>query len=66
MKRLGAGSRVSGEWLRQGGSNELGLKKGCVQGVRTGKLASGRNEHGPVTSGLIEAGRTHPEKEFTL
>jgi len=30
MKRLGAGGRVSGGWLRQGGSNASGRKKGCV------------------------------------
>ena len=27
MKRLGAGGRVSGEWLRQGGSNASGRKR---------------------------------------
>jgi len=35
MKRLGAGGRVSGGWLRQAGSNALGRKKGCVQYVWT-------------------------------
>jgi len=35
MKRLGAGGRVSGGWLRQGGSNVSGHKKGRVQCLRT-------------------------------
>ena len=34
MKRLGAGGRVSGGWLRQGGSNAVGGKKGRVQCLR--------------------------------
>jgi len=36
MKRLGAGGRVSGGWLRQGGSNASGR----------GPFTSGRNEPG--------------------
>ena len=35
MKRLGAGGRVSGGWMRQGGSHASGRKKGRVQCVRT-------------------------------
>jgi len=41
MKRLGAGGRESGGWLRQGGSNASGRKKGRVQCVRTLTCASG-------------------------
>jgi len=66
MKRLGAGGRVSGGWLQQGGLNASGGKKGRVQCVRTLTCASGRIGHGPFTSGRNEPGRTHPEQEFTL
>jgi len=66
MKRLGAGGRVSGGWLRQGGSNAAGRKKGRVQCVRTLTCASGRIGRGPFTCGRNEPGRTHPEQEFTL
>jgi len=66
MKRLGAGGRVSGGWLRQGGSNASGLKKGCLQFVWTSKLASGRIGPGPLTSGRNKPWSTHPEQEFTL
>jgi len=66
MKRLGAGGRVSGGWLRQGGSNASGRKKGPVQCVRTLTCASGRIGRGPFTSGRNEPGRTHPDQEFTL
>ena len=45
MKRQGAGGRVSGGWLRQGGSNASGRKKGRVQCVRTLTCASGRIGH---------------------
>ena len=40
MKRLRAGGIVSGGWLRQGGSNASGRKKGRIQCVRTRKSAS--------------------------
>jgi len=66
MKRLGAGGRVSGGWLHQGGSNVSGRKKGRVQCVRTLTCASGPIGRGPFTSGGNEPGRTHPEQEFTL
>ena len=66
MKRLGAGGRVSGGWLRQGGSNVSGRKKDRIQYVRTRKSASGRIGRSPFTSGRNEPGRTHPEQEFTL
>jgi len=66
MKRLGAGGKVSGVWLRQGGSNASGRKKGRVQCVRTGKSASGRIGPGPFTCRPNEPGRTNPEQEFTL
>jgi len=41
MKRLGTGGRVSGGWLRQGGPNASGRKKGRVQCIQTRKSASG-------------------------
>jgi len=66
MKRLGAGGRVSGGWLRQGGSNASGRKKGRVQCVRTLTCMSGPIGRGRFTSGRNEPGRTHPEQEFTL
>jgi len=66
MKRLGAGGRVSGGWLRQGGSNVLGRKKGHIQCVRTCKSVSGRIGRGPFTSRRNEPGRMHPEQQFTL
>ena len=61
MKRLGAGGRVSGGWLGQGGSNASGRKKGRVQCIRTLTCASIRIGHGSFTSGWNEPGRTHPE-----
>ena len=66
MKRLGAGGRVSGEWLRQGGSNASGRKKGHVQCGWTLTCPSGRIRRGPFASEWNEPGRTHPEQEFTL
>ena len=66
MKRLGAGGRVSGGWLRQGGSNASGRKKGSVHCIRTRKSASGCIGPAPFTSGRNEPGRTHPEHEFML
>jgi len=66
MKRLGAGRRVSGGWLRQGGSNASGRKNGRVQCVRTLTCASGRIGRGPFTSGRNEPRRTHPEQAFTI
>jgi len=66
MKRLGARGRVSGGWLRQGGSNASGRKKASVQCVRTLTCASGRIGRGPFTSGRNEPGQTNPEQEFTL
>jgi len=66
MKRLGAGSRVSGGWLRQGGSNASGREKGRVQCVRTLTCESGRISRSRFTSGQNKPGRTHPEQVFTL
>jgi len=66
MKPLGAGGRVSGGWLRQGGSNASGRKKGRIQCVRTCKSVSGRIGRGTFTSRLKEPGRTLREQEFTL
>jgi len=66
MRRVGAGGRVSGVLLRQGGSTASGRKKGSVQCVRTRRSASGHIGRGPFTSGLNEPGRTHPEQEFML
>jgi len=66
MKRLGAGGRVSGGWLRQGGSNVSRCKKGHVQCVWTRKSVSGRIRRGPFPSTRNEPGRTHPEQEFML
>jgi len=66
MKRLGAGGRVSGGWLRQGGSNASGCQTGRVQCVQTLTCASGRMGRGPFTSGWNEHGQTQPEQEFTL
>jgi len=66
MKRLGAGGKVSGGWLLQGGSNASGRKKGRVQCVWTLTCASGGIGRGPFTSGQNEPGGTDPEQEFTL
>ena len=66
IKRLGAGGRVSGGWLRQEGSNALGRKSGRVQCVWTLTCASGCIRCAPFTSGRNEPWRTHPEQEFTL
>jgi len=64
--RLGAGGRVSGGWLPQGGSNASGCKKGRVQYVRMRKSASRCIGRIPFTSGRNEPRRTHPEQEFML
>jgi len=66
MKRLGAGGRVSGRWLRQGASNESGRKKDYVQCLRTLTCASERIGGGLLTSGRNEPRWMHPEQEFTL
>jgi len=66
MKRLGAGGSVSGGWLRQGGSNASGRKKGRVQCVLTRKSASGRIGRRPFTSRRNQPWWTHPEQGFTL
>jgi len=66
INRLGAGGRVSGGLLRQGGSNASERKKGRVQCVRTRKSASGLIGGGPFTCGRNEPRPTHPEQEFTL
>ena len=59
-KRRGAGGRVSGGWLRQGGGQMRQEAK------RAASNASGCIGRGPFTSGRNEPGRTHPEQEFTL
>jgi len=66
MKRLGAGGGVSGGWLRQGGSNLSGSKKGRVQCVPTLTCVSVLIGRGRFTAGWNEPGWTHPEQEFTL
>ena len=66
MKRQGAGGRVTGGWLPQGGSNASGRKKGRVQCVRMLTCASRHIGRGPFTSRRNEPGQTHPEQEFML
>jgi len=60
MNGLGAGGRVPGGLLRQGGSNASGRKKGRVQCVRTLTCASGRIWTRPFhfSDGMSPGGRT--------
>jgi len=66
MKRVGAGGRVAGGWLRKGGSNASGRKKSRVQCVLTRRLASRHIGRGHFTSRRNDPRRTHPQQEFTL
>ena len=58
MKWLGAGGTVSGGWLRQGGSNAAGRRKGRVQGVRTQKVP------GPMRPDAQVSVETHWTRPF--